>query len=128
MGITLGTIYQKKYVVSVDLLSGTAIQFLAACIPVSLLAVIFESGRITWNFPVVATAIWLIIAQSVGAVLILYAMIRAGAVSKVSSLFYLIPPICALEGFLLFGETLTTLQMVGVVVVTFSVLAIVRQD
>ena len=128
LGITLGTIYQKKYVVSVDLLSGTAIQFLAACIPVSLLAVIFESGRITWNFPVVATAIWLIVAQSVGAVLILYAMIRAGAVSKVSSLFYLIPPICALEGFLLFGETLTTLQMFGVLVVTFSVLAIVRQD
>ena len=128
LGITLGTIYQKRYVVSVDLLSGTAIQFFAACIPVSLLALIFESGHIAWNFPVIATAIWLVLAQSVGAVLILYAMIRAGAVSRVSSLFYLIPPICALEGYIIFGETLTALQLVGIFVVTISVLMIVRQD
>ena len=127
IGITLGTIYQKKYVVSVDLISGTAIQFIGALVPVGILAVIFESGQIMWNLPVVATSIWLVLVQSVGAVLILYAMIRAGAVSKVSSLFYLVPPICALEGYFVFGETLTITQLLGMFIVTVSVLVIVRK-
>ena len=128
LGITFGTIYQKKHIVAVDLLSSTAIQFIAASIPVTLLAFILEEGRIDWNGPVIITTIWLVLAQSVGAVLILYAMIRAGAVSKVSSLFYLVPPICALQGYLFFGETLAVMQLIGVVIVSIAVLVIVRQD
>lgn len=128
LGITAGTVYQKRFVTNVNLLSGTAVQFFAALIPVSALAIYFEDGQIEWNFPVVATAAWLVLAQSVGAVLILYAMIRAGAVSRVSSLFYLIPPICAVEGYVLFGERLSSLQLIGIAVVTFAVFIINRPN
>lgn len=127
MGITLGTLYQKRYITEVNLLSGTAIQFAAAFFPVFLLSLALEEGRIDWNPQVIVTAIWLICAQSIGAVLILFQMIRAGAVAKVSSLFYLVPPICAVQGFFLFNESLSVLQMIGIIIVSTGVLIINRK-
>ena len=128
LGITLGTLYQKKYAVDVNIFTGTTIQYLAVLIPICLLAVLFEDGDIEWNTPVIFTALWLIIVQSIGAVLLLYAMISAGAVSRVSSLFYLVPPICVLEGYFLFAETMTVTQLVGILIVTVSVVVVMRKS
>lgn len=127
-GITLGTLYQKRYVTSVDLLSGTAIQFAAAFVPVLVLAYFFENGRIDWNPTVIATAVWLVVVQSIGAVLILFSLIRKGAVSRVSSLFYLVPPICAIQGYYLFDERLSATQIVGILIVAVSVIVITRES
>ena len=50
---------------------------------------------------------------SIGAILLLMQLIRAGAVSQVASLFYLVPPVTALEAYLLFDEQFGALAMVG---------------
>lgn len=126
LGITLGTLYQKRFVTDVDLLSSTAIQFAAAFVPVLALACLFEEGRIDWNPVVIATTVWLIVVQSIGALLILFYLIRKGAVSRVSSLFYLVPPVCAIQGFYLFQESLDGFQIFGIVVVVASVIVITR--
>ena len=126
LGITLGTIYQKRFIPNTDLLAGTAIQFAAASIPVAILALIFEEHRVEWNAAVIGTGLWLVFVQSIGAVLILYYMIRAGAVSRVASLFYLVPPICALQGYFFFNEQLTVLQMLGIALSTVAVVIIVE--
>ncbi|MGR8948039.1 MAG: DMT family transporter [Gammaproteobacteria bacterium] len=125
-GITFGTLYQKKYMVEVNLLSGTTVQFIAASVPVGALAMLLENGNITWNVPVIITAVWLIVAQSIGAVLILFAMIKAGAVSKVSSLFYLVPPLCAVQGYVFFNERLTPVQLMGILLASLGVIVINR--
>ncbi len=126
LGITMGTIYQKRFIPNTDLLAGTAVQFAAATIPVAILAIIFEDHLIEWNAAVIGTGLWLIFVQSIGAVLILYYMIGAGAVSRVASLFYLVPPICALEGYLFFNEQLTPLQLLGIGFATLAVIIIAR--
>ena len=64
---------------------------------------------------------WLVLAISVGAILALMVMIKEGAVSKVASLFYLVPATAAIMAYFLFGESLETLQIAGMVVTTIGV-------
>tara|TARA_R110002095_G_scaffold6103_4_gene12748 strand:+ start:4461 stop:5369 length:909 start_codon:yes stop_codon:yes gene_type:complete len=113
-GITFGTLYQKRFVVGIDLMAGSTVQFCAALIPCAVWAVLFEDGRIEWNFTVIATLAWLCLAMSLGAISILLVLIRNGAAARVSSLFYLVPPVTAVQGYVLFGERLTPIQIAGI--------------
>ena len=113
-GITFGTLYQKRFVVGVDLVAGSSVQFGAALLPCAWWAVTFEELRIEWNLTVVATLAWLCVAMSIGAISILLVLIRNGAAARVSSLFYLVPPVTAVQGYVLFGERLTVVQVAGI--------------
>lgn len=120
-GITFGTLYQKHFVVGIDLMAGSTVQFCAALIPCALWALLFEDGRIEWNLTIVATLAWLCIAMSIGAISILLVLIRNGAAARVSSLFYLVPPVTAVQGYVVFGERLTALQIGGIVLAASGV-------
>ena len=120
-GITFGTIYQKRFVIDVDLWSGSVIQFAAALIPCGLWALLFEAGRFEWNATTILTMGWMVVALSVGAIGLLFYMIRHGAISKISSLFYLVPALTVLEAYLIFDETMTPLQLAGVVITAVGV-------
>jgi drug/metabolite transporter (DMT)-like permease len=65
--------------------------------------------------------------MSVGTFSLLQIMIRFGAVAKVTSLFYLVPPVVAIESWFLFGETLNLYQGVGMVFATCGVALIVTR-
>lgn len=112
-GITFGSLYQKRYVVGIDLIAGSVIQFSAALIPCVLWAFLVETRTIEWNMHVILTLLWMCLGLSIGAISILLFLIREGAASRVSSLFYLVPPVTAVQGYWLFGEKLSALQIVG---------------
>ncbi len=113
VAITLGTIYQKAYGASADLRTGGALQYLGAAVPLGFAAWYFEGFDITWSAQFIGALAWLIIALSLGAITLLMLLLRGGAVSKISTLFYLVPPVTALIAYLLFGETLSPIQGVG---------------
>ncbi len=48
-------------------------------------------------------------------------MIRRGEVSRVAVLIYLVPPLTAIEAFLLFGESLTVVQILGMAIAVVGV-------
>lgn len=125
-GITFGTLYQKRFVVGIDLMTGSLVQFCAALIPCALWAAAFEDRHIEWNLTVVATLAWLCITMSIGAISILLVLIRNGAAARVSSLFYLVPPVTALQGYLLFGERLSLAQIAGIALAASGVALINR--
>ena len=83
--------------------------------------------EVTWNLTVIATMAWSVLALSIGAIGLLLLLIRNGAVSRAAALIYLVPPSVAIEAFLLFGETLSTLQVVGLVVTAAGVALAVRR-
>lgn len=126
LAITIGTLYQKRFVVDVDGRAGALIQFVAAAVPCYVLARVFETGEIDWQPPFVLALAWLCLGLSIGAIGILWSLIRRGAVSRVSSLFYLVPPVTALEGYFAFGEALAPLQIAGILVTTLGVALINR--
>lgn len=125
--ITFGTIYQKRHNDHMDLRSGSAIQFGAAAIPTGILALMFETREVVWSGEFIFALAWLVFVLSIGAISLLYMLIRQGAVSKVASLFYLTPAVTAVFGRLMFGETLSALSLVGMAVVVLAV-ALVTQS
>jgi len=113
LGITVGTLYQKRHAQGMDLRTGSATQFAAAALAMLVLSSVFEEGRIEWTGDFIFAMAWLVVVLSLGAMTLLYVLIRQGAASKVASLFYLVPPVVALEAWLLFDETLNPGDIVG---------------
>ncbi len=126
LATTGGTLYQKRFGDGADLRAAAAIQYLAAGAVLAPLAV-GEGLRVTWTLPFILAMAWLLLALSLGAMLLLLALIRQHAVSRVASLLYLVPPATALEAYLLFGERLGPPALAGMVVVAIGVALVVRQ-
>ncbi|MBB3996290.1 DMT family transporter [Aureimonas pseudogalii] len=113
IAISLGTVWQKRFVGTVDLRIGTAAQYAGALLPTLMAAFFFETRAIDWTPQFVLALVWLTLALSIGAVFLLLVLIRRGAVSRVASLMYLVPGVTAVMGFVLFGETLQPVQILG---------------
>jgi drug/metabolite transporter (DMT)-like permease len=112
-GITAGTLYQKRHGGGMDLRSGTAVQYMACGVATAPLALAFEGGRVEWSPEFVFALLWLTGVLSLGAVSLLYLLIRRGAATSVSSLFFLTPACTALIAWPLFGETLGPAALLG---------------
>ena len=121
LGITVGTLYQKRFARGLDLRVGNVFQFTAATIATGLAAFAFETRVIDWQPAFVVALFWSIVVLSFGAVTLLLWLIAQGAASRVSSLFFLVPPTTALMAWLLFDERLPPLAMVGMVVAVLGV-------
>lgn len=125
-GITAGTLYQKRYVVDVDLWTGAAVQYVAALALCGVGALAFETRTVEWTGGFMFALGWLCIVLSLGAIGVLWVLIRHGAAGQVASLFYLVPPTTVIEAWLLFGETLSLRQVAGVALTAAGVAMIRR--
>ena len=119
--MSAGTIWQKRYGGQTDLIMGTAWQYVGGSLTMLLMALAFETGTFTLTTELVFAMLWLVLVLSVGAIFLLMFLIRQGAVSRVASLFYLVPGVTALIAWFLFDETLSPLQLVGMAVAACGV-------
>jgi drug/metabolite transporter (DMT)-like permease len=127
VGISIGTLWQKRFCAHVDLRSGAVIQF-AACAAVYLpLVLIFEGNPVRWTPAFVFALAWSVVVLSVGAISLLYWMLRHGAAAEVARLFFLVPAVTAIEAYFVFGETLPALAIAGMVAIGIGV-ALARPD
>lgn len=121
LGITAGTLYQKRFCPAFDLRTGSVIQFLPCLAITALIAFETETMHVHWTGAFVFALGWLVLVLSLGAVSLLNMLIRRGSAVNVASLFYLTPPTTALMAWALFGETLTGLALVGMGLAVFGV-------
>ncbi len=121
LGITLGTIYQKRFAQHMDMRGGVTFQYVGAFIVTLAAALVMEDFQVEWTGQFVFALGWLVLVLSIGAVTLLMMLIREGAVSKVATLFYLVPAATAVESYLLFGEELGIVQLIGMVIVIGAV-------
>ena len=121
IGITIGTLYQKRYGGGTDWRSAFLIQYAAAAVMFWLAAFLFEDRTIIWTPDLVFALAWLVLVLSFGAIWLLYFLIRRSAATSVASLFYLTPPITALMAWALFGERLSSLALAGMAVCVVGV-------
>ena len=126
VGITVGTLYQKRFCPDMDPRSGTAIQFGVSAAALTVGSLMFETGHIAWTPHFVAALSWLTLVLSVGTFNLLVLLIRRGAASRVSSLFYLVPPVTAVIGWAAFGEVLSTITLAGMGVAVIGVALVNR--
>jgi len=121
IGITVGTLYQKRFCGGMDLRTGTAVQYMACCVVLGLAAAGTETMHVDWTPSFVFALGWLVLVLSVGAIFLLFQLIRQGQAARVASLFYMTPPTTALMAWALFGESLPPLALAGFVVVAGGV-------
>jgi drug/metabolite transporter (DMT)-like permease len=115
LALTLGTIWQKRSRPQMDLRVNAAMQFIGALLLTAPLALLFESRRFDGSLAVWGALAWAVLVISVGAISLLLVLLKRGAASRVAPLLYLAPPLAALIAVALFGETLTPVQVAGMV-------------
>ena len=121
-GISVGTLYQKRHAGHVDLRTGAVIQFAACTLIYTPLALLLDSRPVHWVPAFAFALVWSVVVLSVGAISLLYWLLRHGAASGVARLFYLVPPVTAVLSWLLFGETLDALAISGMVMIAAGVM------
>ena len=126
LGITLGTLYQKRFVATCDVRSANVVQ-LAAAFLVTLPLALAESGAVIWNAELALAMAWSVLALTLGGSSLLYLLIQRGAATSVTSLMYLVPPMTALLAFSLFDEAITMMTLGGTAITALGVALVVRQ-
>lgn len=121
VALTLGTLWQKRTGGGGDLLANAVLQFLGGTACAVPLAILFGRSGFDPVAPLWFSLAWAIMVNSVTGVLLFLVLIRRGAVAGVASLFFLVPPVSAGLGYLLFGETLTWVQVAGMAVAALGV-------
>jgi drug/metabolite transporter (DMT)-like permease len=126
LGITFGTLYQKRFCGGMDLRSGTVIQNGTAALMALTGAFLLETRTIEWTPSFVFALTWLCLVLSVGATMLLFWLLRRGAAARIASLFYLVAPTTALMAYLLFGETLAAMALLGMGLAVAGVALVMR--
>jgi drug/metabolite transporter (DMT)-like permease len=112
-GITLGTLYQKRFCPRFDWRTGAVAQFVPTALVTFVAAAATESMQIDWTPDFLFALGWLVLVLSIGAISLLNWLIRHGTAVNIASVFYLVPPCTALIAWALFGETLAGMALVG---------------
>lgn len=128
VAITAGTLYQRRYAPSFDLRTGSFVQYAAAFAATAPLAAVLEpDARWDWGAPLAFALAWSVFALSIGGVFLMYLLNRRGSATRVASLFYLVPPVTALQAWLLFDEPFGVRAAVGMGLVALGVALVVRR-
>lgn len=126
--VSLGTVYQKRFATGLNLASGGVWQYVGASLVVVAGAVATENFGFDGSSSAWFALGWSVIVLSLAAITLLMLLIRHGDVSRVSGLIYLVPAVAALMTYLLFGETLVPLQILGMAVCAGAVFIVTRKS
>jgi len=126
LGITFGTLYQKRFCQKQPMLPSVLWQYIASLLLFAPISIFQNTAPIQWELPFILSLVWLIFGLSVAAILLLMYMVKHGDATKVTAYFYLVPPMTAIEAFVLFDETLSLTSMFGMVLCALSVFVIIK--
>ncbi len=126
LAITVGTLYQKRHVQPCDVRTANCVQLMAALAVTAPLALL-ETGPVDLHPELIGAMAWSVLALTLGGSSLLYLLIQRGAATRVTSLMYLVPPCTALLAWLLFGEALGALVLIGLALTAVGVALVVRE-
>ena len=128
LGTTGGYLLQKKGGADIPFLAGTAVQFATSTIIFAIAAVIFEPLTVDITLEFVLALTWIVVALSIGSIFLLYYLLRRDSASSVSSLYYLVPPLTALQAYFFFDEKIKGIGLIGMVLAALGTLIVTRNS
>lgn len=127
-GITAATLWEKRFGISYHPVTANFIGYAAGLLGILPFMALQPAGTIEWNTGFLASMAYLVIGNSVIAVGLLLAMIRAGEVSKVSALFFLVPPLAALIAWIALDEIMPPAAWAGLLIAGVGVWIATRKQ
>ncbi len=132
LSITAGTMYQRRFCPRFDLRTGTVVQFSATVALLLPLAIMFEQltpglETVRWTPSFIGALLWSVFALSIGAIFLLFTLLRRSDATVVTSLLYLTPPTTAVMAWIMFGEAFSLLGVVGMAVAVVGVVCVVKR-
>ena len=132
LSITAGTMYQRRFCPRFDLRTGTVIQFGATVALLLPLAIVFEDlspslPAVQWTASFIGALLWSVFALSIGAIFLLFTLLRRNDATVVTSLLYLTPPTTALMAWIMFGEVFSLLAVAGMALAVVGVVCVVKK-
>jgi drug/metabolite transporter (DMT)-like permease len=125
LSITAGTLYQKRFLAPCDVRTANTVQLLGAML-VSLPFALLEAETVRWHAELIGALAWSVLVLTLGGSSLLYMLIQRGAATRVTSLFYLVPPCTAALAWALFAEQMTTPMLVGMSLTIAAVVLVMR--
>jgi len=123
-GLTAGNLYQKRFCSHMNIFSGGMIQSFIAGIAMLAAALLFESMQITWTAQFVFALAWMSLVVSIGALSVLYLLIRHGEAAQVASIFYLVPVSTTIIAFVVYGATIDLFASIGMLVTAVGIILV----
>jgi drug/metabolite transporter (DMT)-like permease len=127
LGMSGGTLVQRKKCSAMPLLWGTVVQYTGAAVVLAILASLWEHVDFRVTGRSLFALLWAVVVLSIAAVLLMLWLLQRRAASQVTSLFFLTPALSAVEGAVLFGERLGVLALFGLVISLLGVAFVTRK-
>jgi drug/metabolite transporter (DMT)-like permease len=127
LSITIGTLYQKRFVQPCDVRSANTVQIMAA-FAITVPLALAETQPMNWNVELAGALAWSVLGLTVGGSSLFYMLIQRGAAAAVTSLMSMVPPTTAILAWLLFGESITSATLVGTALTALGVSLVVRSS
>ncbi len=121
LALTIGTLYQRRFLKDVDLFAAAFLQFIISLIVLAPLSFAIEDAAVVWSWPLLAAMLFLVIFASVLAVSALHLLMRHGEATRVSRILYLPPVFAVAAEWLFFRVVPTGLTFIGITIVCLGV-------
>ena len=127
-GTTAGYLLQKKGGADIPFLAGTAVQFATSTVIFAIASVIFEPLKVNITLEFVLALSWIVLALSIGSIFLLFYLLRNDSASSVSSLYYLVPPLAAVQAYYLFDERIKGIGLIGMALAALGTLIVTKNS
>lgn len=91
-----------------------------------IMSVVFEPSSVQWNPVFVLGLVWLVVGRSVAAILLYMYMIKDIDITKAVSYSYIVPVLTGFQGWMIFGESITHMMLIGMVITIAGLFPILR--
>lgn len=125
--LTGGTLYEKRFGTQIHPVASNFVQYGVGLAVSAPLAFWLEPMRIEWTGPLLGSLAYLVVGNSLVAITLLLAMIRHGEASRVSALFFLVPPCTAIIALLILREPIPPLAWPGMALAALGILLVTRK-
>jgi drug/metabolite transporter (DMT)-like permease len=122
--MTFGSIMQKR--ITDNPLGTLPVQYLAGLLLCGIF-VPFQPFHFEHGSGFIVPVLWMGLVVSVLATLLLYRLIARGNLVNVTSLFYLVPAVTAVMDYLIFGNRLAVLSMLGMLLIIVGLVFVFRK-
>ncbi|MBC3387686.1 DMT family transporter [Pseudomonas sp. SWRI12] len=125
VSMTAGSIMQKR--ITDNPLGTLPVQYLAGLVLCAVF-VPFQPFHFEYSTGFFVPVLWMGLVVSVLATLLLYRLIARGNLVNVTSLFYLVPAVTAIMDYLVFGNRLALLSLLGMVLIIVGLVFVFRKS